>query len=321
MDISVNHSALELVEELIDQKDKLNCKIIEQNNGSTVIDAGIGASGSREAGRLIAEICLGGQGAVRFTTVSFDAFDMPGVVVGTNRPKLATLASQYAGWSIKVDDFFAMASGPARSLARVEKLFDELQYQDNSSKGVLFLETRNIPSDKVTEYIADKCNISPSELVCIVAPTACDVGSIQIAARIVEVGVHKLHELGLHPDKICTGHGIAPIAPVAKKDSHAMGWTNDCILYAGRTFFNVRLDETDDMASMIKQAPSIASTQYGKPFYKLFKGFGFEFYKVDPMLFSPAEVTVTDITSGAIYTAGSLNISVLKQSLGLQNEF
>ncbi|MHA1935331.1 MAG: methenyltetrahydromethanopterin cyclohydrolase, partial [Candidatus Thorarchaeota archaeon] len=43
----------------------------------------------------------------------------------------------------------------------------------------------------------------------------------------------------------------------------------------------------------------------------------FDFYKVDPHLFSPAEITLNDITSGKTFKAGSLNPDILKKSFGM----
>ena len=111
--------------------------------------------------------------------------------------------------------------------------------------------------------------------------------------------------------------GIAPIAPIAKNDSRAMGTTNDCILFAGNTFYDVEVTKDDNLEELITKVPSSASEQYGTPFYDLFKSVGFDFYKVDPLLFSPAQVSLTDVNSGKQYKAGRLNSQVLKQSLGL----
>ncbi len=311
---SVNKGALEVVKRILDEKESLDCNVIEGKDGSTIIDAGIDCQGSTELGRLIGEACLGGLGSVRLNKVYIDDLELPAVIVGTDYPKIATLASQYAGWTIKVGEFFAMGSGPARALAKVEKLYDELDYKDSSKKGVIVLETRAQLTEEVTSYIAEKCKISPSNLYCIIVPTASIAGSVQISSRIVEVGMHKLHEIGFDPEKVRRGYGVAPIAPVAKKDSKAMGVTNDCILYGGRTYYFVKSEE-DNLKEIAEKVPSSTSDQYGQPFYDLFKSVGFDFYKVDPLLFSPAEVTINHIETGKIYHAGELNSEVLKQSL------
>ncbi|MFW9843138.1 MAG: methenyltetrahydromethanopterin cyclohydrolase [Candidatus Thorarchaeota archaeon] len=313
----MNRRALEFVNMIMNEKDNLDCKVSESKNGTIIIDAGIECMGSAELGRLIGETCLGGLGSVKLSTMYIGDLELPAVVVGTDYPKIATLASQYAGWTIKVGKYFAMGSGPARALAKVEKkLYDELDYRDKSKKGVIILESRVSPSDDVTEYIAEKCGISTSNLYCIVVPTASIAGSVQISSRIVEVGMHKLHEIGFDTEKVRRGHGVAPIAPVAKNDSKAMGVTNDCILYGGQTYYFVKSDN-DDLQEIVEKIPSSTSKQYGQPFYKLFKSVNFDFYKVDPLLFSPAEVTINHIETGNVHHAGQLNPDVLKQSLGM----
>ena len=318
MRISINENALVIVEEIIDNDEALNCSISEHKNGATVIDAGVGVEGSSELGRLIGEVCLGGLGAVRINQTMRGDIDIPAVIVSTRLPKIATLGSQYAGWALKVDEYFAMASGPARTLARVEeKLYDELQYKDDAKVGVILLESRVMPSENVTQFIAEKCGISTSDLYCIIAPTASEAGSVQVAARVVEVGMHKLHVLGFDPEKVKIGHGVAPIAPIAKNDKRAMGLTNDCIIYAGRTYYFIRPSEDDDLEDLVSKVPSNTSDQYGQPFYDLFKSFQFDFYKVDPLLFSPAEITLNNIETGEVHKAGAINPGVLKQSLKL----
>lgn len=315
MTLSVNEKGLEIVKEMMDKKEVLNCAVAEQGNGATLIDAGIEVAGGIEAGRLVGEICLGGLGAVRISKMQVGDLAFPAVVVSTDQPKIATMGSQYAGWVIKVEDYFAMGSGPARALAVVEKkLYAELDYKDDAKVGVIVLETRTPPPENVTDFIAEKCGISASDLYCVMTPTACIAGSVQISARVVEVGVHKLHELKFSPDKILAGHGVAPIGPVAKSDNRAMGVTNDCILYAGRTFYFVRPDEDENLEEIVKQVPSSSSEQYGKPFYDLFKSVEFDFYKVDPLLFSPAEVTMNCVVKGKTYKAGAINPEVLKLS-------
>ena len=317
MTLSVNKKALEIVKEIIDRQEALECSVRELDNGTTLIDAGIDSPGSIEAGRLIGETCLGGLGTVRVAETHIGNLTLPAVIVNTDNPKIATMGSQYAGWTIRVDEYFAMGSGPARALAVTEKLYDELEYRDRAKRGVIVLETRTPPPEDVTEFIAGKCSISPADLFCIMAPTASLAGSVQISSRIVEVGIHKLHKLAYNLDDIRTAHGVAPIAPVAKNDKRAKGATNDCILYGGKTFYFVEPDDDDDLADLIEKVPSSASSQYGQPFYDLFKGFGFDLGKVDPLLFSPAEITINDIKTGKTYKAGNLNPEVLKQSFGI----
>jgi methenyltetrahydromethanopterin cyclohydrolase len=313
----LNKGALKIFEEIVERHEELECGVSSQSNGTTILDAGINLPGSNEAGRLVGEICLGGAGKVSITNVTLGDIKLPAASVKVGKVTEATLCSQYAGWTVKVDKYFAMASGPARALSRVEKIYKELGYTEESDVAVVVLETREFPPEEVTKYIAEKCGVPTSGLYVVVAPTACLVGSVQISARVVEVGVHKLHELKFDPWKIKKGEGVAPIAPIAKNDGRAMGVTNDCILYAGTTSYEVEAAKSDKLPDLIKSVPSSASGQYGTPFYDLFKSVGFDFYKVDPLLFSPAQVSIKDIKSSKVHKAGELNPEVLKRSLGL----
>ena len=313
--MSLNKGALKIFEEIVERSKELECAVSKQSNGATILDAGVEVPGSNEAGRLVSEICLGGAGKASLSEATIGDITLPSAEVKTDKVTEACLCSQYAGWTVQVDKYFAMASGPARALSRVEKLYKHLGYTEESDVAVVVLETREFPPEDVTKYIADKCGVPTSGLYVVVAPTACLVGSVQISARIVEVGVHKMHELKYDPWKIKKGKGIAPIAPIAKNDSKAMGVTNDCILFAGDTYYEIEPADGDDLAEMVKNVPSSTSEQYGTPFYKLFKSVGFDFYKVDPLLFSPSKISVKDLKSGKEYSAGKLDPDVLKQSL------
>ena len=314
----MNSNALGIVDDILARKDELDCTVKELPSGSTIIDAGINTEGTEELGLLIGEVAMGGLGVARLSTMHIGSIDLPAVVVATDNSLIATLGSQYSGWTIKVGKYFAMGSGPARALARVEKdLYKHIEYEDSHNAGVIVLESREEPTDEVTEYISRKCGIAPSDLTCIVVPTASRAGSVQISARIVEVGVHKMYKLGFDLLSLRGGYGIAPVAPVAKNDSKAMGVTNDCILYGGRTFYFLRY-ELENLDEKIKMIPSNSSPQYGEPFYNIFKSVDWDFYQVDGHLFSPAEVTLSHLESKRIYKAGALNPEVLKKSLGIK---
>ena len=309
---------MEIVREIIDRKDELECVVVQQANGTTLIDAGIDATGGIEAGRLCAEACLGGLGAVRVSRVHIGDMTMPSVVVGTDQPMLAALGSQHAGWEMNIGDYSAVCSGPARALANIEKeLFVKLNYRDDSKAGIICLETGETPPDSVTQSIADTCGISTTDLYCILAPITSIVGSVLTSARVVEAGVYRLMTLGFNPAGIRTGHGVAPIALAARDSRVAAGITNDCVIYGGRAFFFVKSDESDKLEALVERASSSASSEYGQPLYRLLASVGFDSHRLDPALFGPAEITVNDITSGRTLKAGHVNPVVLRQSLAI----
>ena len=101
--------------------------------GARVIDAGVDAVGGLAAGRALAELCMGGLGHVDFTPLTIGGETWPGVQVWTDHPAESCMASQYAGWAINPDGFFAMGSGPLRAKARVEReLFAKLGYAEDA---------------------------------------------------------------------------------------------------------------------------------------------------------------------------------------------
>lgn len=310
--VSVNENAAKIAKKMVLKKDELKIGVKKLENGTLILDCGVKEYGGIMAGKLFSEICMGGLAEIEF---SYSDFGMQ-VNVSTDYPKEACMASQFAGWKIKVGDFFALGSGPARSLARDEKLFKDLGYEDEYTEAVIALETRSFPSEEVASYIAEKAGISPEGLYILVAPTASLVGSIQISARIVETGLHKLHEVGFSLDAVLSGFGTCPVAPVAKKDLKAMGITNDCILYGGQTRYFVDCEDAD-IEGIIEEVPSSSSRDYGLPFYETFKKYDKDFYKIDPNLFSPAEIFVNNVKSGKTYHAGGINEDVLQKSLGL----
>jgi methenyltetrahydromethanopterin cyclohydrolase len=53
-----------------------------------------------------------------------------------------------------------------------------------------------------------------------------------------------------------------------------------------------------ELAELVERMPASASSDYGTPFYDIFKRYNNDFYKIDPLLFSPGDVWLTSATSG-----------------------
>jgi methenyltetrahydromethanopterin cyclohydrolase len=60
--------------------------------------------------------------------------------------------------------------------------------------------------------------------------------------------------------------------------------------------------------------PSSASRDFGAPFAEIFKRYHGDFYAIDPMLFSPAQVTVTALDTGESFHAGAIAADMLDAS-------
>lgn len=310
---SVNQLSEPLVKKLIQQADDLQLVVSKHESGCTIVDAGIQCAGSAEAGRLIAEICMGGLGDV--TLVADDRFAdwHDAIAVTSTQPVLACLASQYAGWALSHEKFFSLGSGPARALAQREDLFKELAYADAANSTCIVLETDKVPPLPVIEKIVRDTKIAAEQLTIILTPTTSIAGVVQIVGRVLEVALHKAHTLHFPLENVVSGTGLAVLPPVAKDFMTAMGRTNDAILFGGYVNLQVKGDDAA-AAELALNLPSSASKDYGKTFAEVFKFYSMDFYKIDPMLFSPAKVTVTNVDTGNIFEGGQLNADLINLS-------
>jgi methenyltetrahydromethanopterin cyclohydrolase len=315
--ISVNARASVLVDKLRSACAELKIAVTRGELGETLIDAGARNPGSIAAGLLIAEICMGGLGTVELAASSTTPHWPWTVIVRSSNPIAACLASQYAGWRLTSgegkDAFFALASGPGRALARKEKLFDELAYKDHADCATLVLESSGPPPPAIVRKVAHDCQLPPDRLCFIYTPTQSFAGNVQIVARVLEVALHKAHELRFPLDRIVEGIGAAPLSPPHPDLIAAMGRTNDAIIYAGRAHLFVTGPAADARA-LAERLPSTTSRDYGEPFAQIFKRFKGDFYAVDPMLFSPAEITITAIETGESFHNGRVDLKLLDAS-------
>jgi len=314
-DLGMNERASVLADKYIQRAAELRIAVQTLSTGARVVDAGVNVPGGFAAGLALAELCMGGLGHVEFASLTIGGEAWPGVNVWTDHPAESCMASQYAGWAINPEGFFAMGSGPLRAKARVEReLFGRLGYAESATRGVLVLEGRALPTDSVVTWVAAKAGLTPDALTFAVAPTASLGGGVQIVARVLETGLHKMETIGFDVTRVVSAMGTAPLPTTARSDVRAIGRTNDCILYGGQARYTVRAEDAE-LDELARRLPASASADYGTPFYDIFKRYDNDFYKIDPMLFSPAEVWLTSATSGRTFHAGRIDADVLRASL------
>jgi methenyltetrahydromethanopterin cyclohydrolase len=283
------------------------------DSGARLIDCGIHVPGGLEAGIALSEICLAGLGRVKLAPGKPDLGPGPLVAVATDQPVIGCMACQYAGWQIKGKKFFAMGSGPMRARRGREPLFDAIGMRDEATCAVGVLESRRMPPSDVCRQIADECRVAPDQLTLLVAPTASLAGGLQIVARSVETALHKMHEIGFDLQRIVSGFGTAPLPPVANDDLQAMGRTNDAVLYGGEVTLWVHGDDVN-LSELGPRIPSSASPDHGHPFCEIFQRCDCDFYKMDPMLFSPAVIHLVNLDSGRSHRFGATSPEVLSRS-------
>lgn len=312
---SVNRLAAPLVAHLIDNAKTLRLGIERHASGAIIIDAGIKVAGGLEAGRLITEISMGGLGRVTLqANPAFPHWPWQLCVHSCN-PVLSCLGSQYAGWSLKHEQFFSLGSGPARALACREELFGELGYTDRADSATLVLESDQVPPQAIIEKVARDTGLSADKLTFILTPTRSLAGSVQIVGRVLEVAMHKIHTLHFPLEWVVDGMASAPLSPPSPEFLTGMGRTNDAILFGGHA--HIFVTGSDDAAcALANDLPSSSSRDYGRPFVDVLQSANMDFYQIDPMLFSPSAVTVTALESGRSFHAGKFNAALLDQSFG-----
>ena len=305
-DLGLNRRAARLADALAADAALLGVAVTEVG-GARVLDCGVLAAGGLEAGRRLAEICLAGLATVSFTSVDLGGLWLPAVAVdhrssgdGLPGQPVCRLGHRPAG-ILRHGLGTGPQPGPGGAGAlRADRLRGGRRHRGARAGGA---GASGREGGAVRRRQVPRPAGGPRLLI---APTASIAGCVQVAARSVETGLHKMLELGFDVRSVRSGAGVCPLAPVAKNDLRAIGWTNDCILYGTRAYFAVHADDAE-VAAMVERLPASTSSDYGTPFYEIFKRAGNQFYKIDRMLFSPAEVVVNNLASGRVFRAGRLD--------------
>ena len=266
-----------------------------------------------QAGLALARVCLANLAEVTLVPGDITGVACPLVQVITDHPVLACMASQYAGWPVAVGNYFAMGSGSMRAALGKEELFDHIEGREQSPVAVGCLETRKLPDNAVVDHLCEALKLPPAKLTLLAASAASLAGNLQVVARSVETCLHKLHELKFDLKQLVSAFGTAPLPPVANDELVAIGRTNDAILYGGRVVLWVNAD--DRAAGRDWRAGAvIAQRDHGEPFAAIFERYERDFYKIDPLLFSPAEVVFCNLKTGKSHAYGEIMPKVLARS-------
>src|SRR5215471_6112375 len=157
----LNERALRVAEQMIREAATLRIAVQRTSAGARILDCGIQAEGGLGAGLGMARACLSDLGDVTLVQGEIGGIPCPQIQVATDDPVRACMASQYAGWQIKVGKFFAMGSGPMRAAYGKEELLDHIRGKEQAPVAVGVLETRTLPDDAVIAYLSEKLGLAP----------------------------------------------------------------------------------------------------------------------------------------------------------------
>lgn len=258
-----------------------------------VLDLGVNRDYPIEAGIRVAEACMGSLASVEVDGNKISV-DVP------KKPAIATMSCQMAGWFMSVNGMQALGSGPANILAKsLNSIVKEVGYLEKSDKACLIFETDHLPSQETCEEILGKMNAT--ELYLAAFRCKSNVGLINVMARIVEVGVFRLHSLGYDINLVEKAKGECLMPEL---DDRILFNSNDAIIYQG----NVEMNVTEWVPGLEEKAVSVNSQLYGKGFRELFNKAGGDFNRIDPEIFAPAALKVKDESTGGVYAAGRVGV-------------
>ncbi len=313
--VSINEEAVKVVKNVITDAARLGVEIKRLSNGTTVLDMGVNADGSWQAGIEFVKLNMGNLGMVDIVPYCVGDLELSGVFVHSDQVVTSTIASQIAGWKITHGNNTIIGSGPARAQAVVDSdyYFEMTDYRDQNDECVLCLQMDELPDLNIAKEVAKGCGISPDNIYLVVAPSASLVGSIQVAARSVEQTVHKMFEHDFDLKNIKFAKGLAPIAPLINDETEAMGRINDALLYGGYSEFWVDCDDKE-INKVINKLVSEASDHCGKPFSELFSEAEYDFYKMDKNIHAMSKVKMHNIKTGKLFEAGTIHNNVINES-------
>ena len=314
---SINKLAMKLVREIIAREEEIGAKVIPMSCGATLIDMGLHAKGSNEAGLLYTRITLGDMATVSLGSWKLDDdYTFGSIEVFVTEPQVACVASQIAGWQLGSGEFATIGSGPARAQAAIasDHYMALTPYRDRNDEVVLCIQDIRYPDDSIALEVAQACKVDPKNVYLLVAPSASIVTGIQVAARMIEVVCQKMHEAHFDVNKVVNTRGRGPIAPLVMDEIKAMGRINDTLLYGSEVEFWV--DTTDEeIAGLVKKLVSkTSSPYYPELFGVVFENAGRNFYNIDRNFHSVAKIQIHNVRTGASFCAGEINYDVIRKS-------
>jgi len=314
---SINQLAVQVVKEIIAHEEELGVKVIKMKCGTTLIDLGLHAKGSNEAGILFTRVTLGDMATVNLGTWKLnDNFSFGSVELFVTEPLIACLASQIAGWQLGTGEFATIGSGPARAQAAIptDTYLNMTPYRDRNNEVVLCIQDVRYPDDSIALEVAEACKVPPENVHLLIAPSASIVGGIQVSARMVEEVCHKMHEKGFPVSNVINARGRAPIAPLVLDEVKAIGRINDAILYGGEAEFWVDATDEEIGAVIEKLVSKTSSPYYPELFAVVFEKAGRDFYKIDHDFHSIAKLQIHNVRTGRSFVAGEVNYDVIQKS-------
>ena len=301
-----------LVQNLIERASDYCLQVDKFSCGATIIDAGVKVEGSRETGRILTEICHGGLCSVSLGIVELNNYTLPQITVDSLHPYNSIYRMQFG----HILDG-RIISGPLRQYLDSESESDVYPYGDKADAGIAVIESHDIPSNEWVLSLAKKSSVSADNLYLIIAPSHSISGVTQVAGRVNENVLFTMEKsLAYDSRKVRHIIGSVPVAPYSTKgNKERTALPDDFIHYAGSVFITLAADPEDNIGELARNLCFSASSIYGSSFYDLLAEANGVFEDIPDLLniFKVARVTINEVNSGKVYTAGKFNYELLSK--------
>jgi len=273
-------------------------------SGAEILDAGLYAAGSFEAGRLITELSQGGLARAALAMTELCGMSLPVITVETYSPACACLDMQMA---FAVNG--VMLSGPMRLfLEPLRFSYADAALRSAGDAMIAVIQPDAPVSEDWVKSLAEKAAVSPAQVRLVVVPMKSISGCTQICGRMNENTMLTLtRSLGYDPGRAQHLVGTCPVCPVFAKPIHGKVLLPDDFLhYLAEAFLTYRAREGEDLQLLSDGLCFRSASAYGKLFSDLLAEADGDFYKIPNIshINKLARVTVNDLFSGFVYHAG-----------------
>ena len=288
---------------------ELGCEEKRLDSGALVIDMGVEAPGSWEAGRLFTLVTLGGLGEVGFGTMTIGGEVIPSVNVTLGRPHEAALSSQFSAWKVAPSGAYQLpgfASGPARAISYDDPIAQMWTYRESFPKTALAVQTAELPGEELVSEICQKCSVSPENVYILAAKTGSLTGCIQIAARMAEVSLWGLGFFGFPLRKVLSFSGSGAVPPVCLDELIAMDRVNTSTLYGSLARYVVDCEDTE-IEAVLPHLTCDGTKHFGRRFADLYEEAERDIFKMDLDVHKVSVIEITNLKSGKTFKTGRFN--------------
>lgn len=309
----------ELVAGLTADAPPLGVATVRGFGGAMLLDCGVDAPGSWEAGRRIAVLAHGGMMDARLGVTELCGIVLPELIGDSWSPAESAYGLQVSLPLSEVDPAIRI-SGPIREPIGAVDRPPAWTGGGANPWGTAVVEAPRLPEADVVRAIAERARLSTSDLTLVVVPQASPAGVAQIAGRLNESVLFTWSEsLHLNAARVLGILGSVPLCP-AGRAGEVVVTEDDMIHYAGRATVLVDASPADDLDRIAEGLTFESSPARGRLFSTLLAEAGGVFEAIPGIadLNRVAQITLVDRATGRVAAAGRLDERILAEGLAAQ---